>query len=427
MVMFDIAIKNGFCYVNGSFKRLNIGITRSKIGYVGEESIKGDITIDGKNSLILPGLFNAHTHIAMALFRGYAEDMPLMDWLKSKIWRLEAHLTADDVYWGSLLGMIEMIKTGTTCFSDLYIHMDEVAKACGEIGMRGVLCYGMADRGDENRAKKELEIGERFIKKWNGEFNGRIKAVFGPHAPYTCSIEFLKMVRDKANELGVGIHIHVSETKEEVDNFHSIHSKNPVEKLDEVGFLKDDIVIAHGVWLNDREIDILSKKGISVVHNPVSNLKLASGIARVADMLKKGVNVCLGTDGAASNNTYNMFEEIKLTSLLQKVKTGKADAIHAIEAFDMATRNGYRAYKITGGEIREGYLADLILLDRKRFNFIPMYNPVYAIVYSTMGCEVTHSIVNGEIIMENGKILKIDESEVYERIEEIKEKFLSIN
>jgi 5-methylthioadenosine/S-adenosylhomocysteine deaminase len=423
--MYDVAIKKGLCYINGEFKALNVGIEGDKIAYIGKDNISGDIEIDGTSKLVMPGLFNAHTHLAMTLFRGFAEDMPLMDWLKTKIWRAERLLTSNDVYWGSMLGIMEMIKTGTTCFSDLYIYMDKVAQACGESGIRAVLCYGMADRGDSERAKKELKIGEEFIKKWDGAYEGRIKAVFGPHAPYTCSLEFLRDIRNRADEIKTGIHIHISETKEEVENFTKIHSKPPVEKLDEINFLKSDTVIAHGVWLTDVELKILAKRGVSVAHNPVSNLKLASGIARVTEMVKKGINVCLGTDGAASNNTYNLFEEIKLTSLLQKVKTGKADALHARDVLEMATKNGYSAYGIDGGELKEGGLADIILLNRKSFNFIPLYNPLYAIVYSSMGCEVTHTIVGGKILMEERNLLTIDEQKVMERVERIKEKFRS--
>ncbi len=420
--MHDLAITDGLCYINGEFIRANIGIDGNKISYIGKENVRGEISVDAKKSLVLPGFFNAHTHLAMTLFRGFAEDMPLMEWLKTKIWRAERLLNARDVYWGSMLGILEMVKTGTTCFSDLYIYMDEVAKACVESGIRAVLCYGMADRGDPERAKEELRIGEDFIKRWNG---GRIRAVFGPHAPYTCSLEFLTMVKEKAQELGVGIHIHVSETKNEVEEFQKRFGVGPVEKLDEIGFLTPKTVIAHAIWINDREMKILAKRGVSVAHNPVSNLKLASGIAKVAEMIKKGINVCLGTDGAASNNTYNLFEEIKLASLLQKVQTARADALHARDVLDMATVNGYRAYGLEGGEIKRGKLADLILL-KKRFNYTPLYNPLYSIVYSSFGCEVSHAIVDGRLLMEGGELLTLDEDKILDKVENIKEKFLQL-
>ncbi len=422
--MFDVAIKNGICFIDGRFIEANIGIEGNVIAYVGRDDISGDLEIDASRKFVLPGLFNAHTHLAMTLFRGYAEDMPLMDWLEKKIWKAERKLTPKDVYWGSMLGILEMIKTGTTAFSDLYIHMDEVAKAVGETGIRAVLCYGMADRGDREKAERELKIGTEFIKNWDNAFNGRIKAIYGPHAPYTCTPEFLKEVKRKADELRTLVHIHVSETKHEVEEIKRRYGKTPVRLLDEIGFLDDKTVIAHAIWLDDEELRILKERGVSVAHCPVSNLKLASGIARIRDMLEIGINVCLGTDGAASNNTYNLFEEIKLTSLLQKVATGKADALHAKDVLEMATKNGYKAYKINGGELKQGKLADIILIDRDRFNYCPVYDPLHSIVYASYGCEVSHVIVDGELIMEDGIVLTMDEDRVIGKVENLKERFI---
>ncbi len=422
--MFDLAIRNGVCFIEGEFIEANVGIEGNRIAYVGKDEIAGDLEIDASGKFVLPGLFNAHTHLAMTLFRGYAEDMPLMDWLEKKIWRVERKLTPKDVYWGSMLGILEMIKTGTTAFSDLYIHMDEVAKAVGETGIRAVLCYGMADRGDEEKAERELRIGTEFIKNWDNAFNGRIKAIYGPHAPYTCTPEFLKRVKEEANRIGTLVHIHVSETKREVEEIRRRYGKTPVRLLNEIGFLDDKTVIAHGIWLDDVELRILKERGVSVAHCPVSNLKLASGIARVKDMLEIGINVCLGTDGAASNNTYNLFEEIKLTSLLQKVVTGRADALHAKDVLEMATKNGYRAYKIEGGELRKGKLADIILLERDRFNYCPVYDPLHSIVYASYGCEVSHVIVDGELILEDRIVLTMDEDKVLRKVESLKEKFV---
>ncbi len=417
-------IREGICFINGEFVRANVGVLGNRIAYVGREDVKGDIILDAEGKFVLPGMFNAHTHLAMAIFRGYAEDMPLMDWLEKKIWRIERELRPKDVYWGSLLGIVEMLKTGTTALSDLYIHMDEVAKAVGETGIRAVLCYGMADRGDEERGREELRIGTKFIKDWDGAYGGRIKAIYGPHAPYTCTPEFLKEVKERANELGTMVHIHVSETRQEVEMIRERYGKTPIRLLDEIGFLDEKTVIAHAIWLDDEEISILSSKGVSVVHCPISNLKLASGIARVTDMLGMGVNVCLGTDGAASNNTYNMFEEMKMASLLQKVLTGRADAIRAREVIRMATENGYKAYGIKGGRIEEGMLADLTVVDGRRVNYMPVYDPVNSIVYASYGCEVTDVIVDGKIVVEDGTVLTVDEETVLDRVEEIKERFL---
>ncbi len=414
--MYDISIKGGLCLVGDEFTRANIGIQGNRIAYVGREDIRGEVEIMADKKLVVPGLFNAHTHLAMTVLRGYVEDMPLMEWLR-RVWEIEARLTPKDIYWGSILGILEMIKTGTTAFSDMYFHMDEVARAVGESGMRAVLSYGMIEKGDEEKGRNELETGTEFIKEWDGAFSGRIKAVFGPHAPYTCSPGFLMKVKERAEELDTLIHIHVAETKHEFEEIKQKYGKTPVKFLDDMGFLSKRVIIAHAVWVENEEIRILKKRGVSVVHNPVSNLKLASGIARVREMLRAGVNVCLGTDGAASNNTYNMFEEIKLASLLQKVATTRADALKAADVLKMATRNGYVAYGIEGGELKEGMLADIILLDAKSFNYLPLYNPLYSIVYAGYGCEVTHVIVDGELIMDDRNVLTIDEEKVVDRVE----------
>jgi len=422
--MYDLCINGGLCFINGTFIEASIGIEGNKIVYIGKEEAKAELEIDASGKLVMPGLFNAHTHLAMTLLRGYVEDMPLKEWLNS-VWKMEAKLTPNDVYWGSMLGILEMIKTGTTAFSDMYFHMDEVAKAVGETGIRAVLSYGMIERGDEERGKKEIKVGTEFIKEWDGAFNGRIKAIFGPHAPYTCSLDFLLKVKERAEELDTLIHIHVSETKHELEEMKREHGKTPVKILEDIGFLSKRVIIAHGVWLEDEDIRILKRRGVSVAHNPVSNLKLASGIARVVDLLKAGVNVCLGTDGAASNNTYNLFEEIKIASLLQKVVAG-ANAITANDVLNMATKNGYKAYEIAGGKLAKGMLADLVLLNAKSFNYVPLYNPLHSVVYASYGCEVTHSIVDGKLLMEDSILLTIDEenilSKVLERVERIRSK-----
>ncbi len=420
----DVVVRDGLCFVNGEFVQANVGIEGNTIVYVGKEDLQGELEIDARDKIVVPGMFNAHTHLSMTLFRGLAEDLPLKDWLEKKIWRVERLLSGRDVYWGALLGILEMLKSGTTAFSDLYIYMDEVAKAVGESGIRAVLSYGMADRGDKEKAKKELKIGTEFIKNWDNAFNGRIKAIFGPHSPYTCTPEFLKRVKEVARDMNTYVHIHVSETRWEVEHVKALYGKTPVRLLDDINFLDERTVIAHAVWVDDEEMRILKDRGVSVVHCPVSNLKLASGIARVKDMHDIGINVCLGTDGASSNNTYNMFEEMKLTSLLQKVVTGKADALKSEEVLRMATENGYKAYGIKGGKIERGYIADIVLIERRRHNYCPMYNPLHSLMYASYGCEVTHVIVDGELIVEDGIVLTLDEDKIMDKVESLKEKFM---
>lgn len=421
--MYSIAINNTLCYINGEFTRASIGIEGKKIAKISRQELTGEIRFDGRNMIVTPAFFNAHTHAAMTLLRGAAEDMELNIWLKN-VWRLEKKMTPEDIYWGSMLAIVEMIKSGIAGFSDLYIHMDEVARAVGESGVRAVLCYGMADRGDEEKARRELEIGEKFIKDWNNAFDGRITAIYGPHAPYTCTPEFLRTVKEKADEIGTRVHIHVSETQWEVQEIKSRYGKTPVRLLEDIGFLDSNVVIAHGVWLDDKEMEILKRRDVSVVHNPISNLKLSSGIARIREMLELGINIALGSDGAASNNSFNFFQEMKFASLLQKVKYMRADAVKARDVMDMATSNGYRAYGIKGGKIAEGYLADIAMLSKSP-QFYPGYNPLYSLVYSASGEEVQHLIVNGEIIMEDRVILTLDEEKVKDKVEKLKEKFIS--
>ncbi len=419
--MYSIAINNGLCFINGKFIRASIGIEGNRIARVSKEELKGEIEFDACGNIIIPAFFNAHTHAAMTLLRGIAEDMELNTWLKN-VWRLERLLTPEDIYWGTMLAIVEMMKSGIAGFSDLYIHMDEVAKAAGEAGLRAVLCYGMADRGDEEKARRELDIGERFISDWDGAFDGRIKAIYGPHAPYTCTPEFLRTVKERADRLETMIHIHVSETQWEVEEIKKRYGATPVRLLEKIGFLDDNVIIAHGVWLDDEELEILKKRGVSVVYNPVSNMKLSSGIARVRDMLDAGITVALGTDGAASNNSYNFFQEMKFASLLQKVKYMRADAVKAEDVLRMATENGYAAYGIEGGKLEEGYLADIAVLSKSQ-HLYPLYNPTYGLVYSASGEEVQHLIVNGEIVMEDRVILTVDEEKIYDKVEGLKYKF----
>ncbi len=412
--MYDLVIKDGLCFVNGEFTSCNVGINGNEIVYVGRDEVSGEVEVNASNHFVLPGLFNSHTHAAMTLFRGYAEGLPLMDWLR-KIWRVEAKLRKSDVFWGTMLACLEMIKTGTTCFADMYIHMDGVAEAVGEIGIRAVMGYGMADRGDEKKRKEELDIGLDTVTKWNGAFEGRITCMLTPHAPYTCSEEFLREVAEVSRERNLIKHIHVSETLWEVKEIKKKYGCRPVEFLNRIGFLDDRTVLAHAVWLNDEEIKILAERNVSVASCPSSNLKLSSGIAKLYEMIQSGVNVCLGTDGAASNNTLNMFAEMRIASLLQLLR-GKA--ISSREMIEIASKNGYRAYGIEGGEISPGMLADLIVVKRK-FNHIPLHNPENSILFSSYGCEVDYVIINGNMIIDSGELLTADEERIISKAEEV--------
>lgn len=321
----------------------NIYIEGDRISSIGElkEDIKATKTIDGKNKVAMPGLVNAHTHIGMSLLRNYADDLPLHEWLTKKIWPVEAKLTEEDVYWGSLLSMVEMIQSGTTAFCDMYFFMDEVGKGLEEAGMRGVLTRGIIE--EKGKKKEKLDDTRRLHKSWHGKADGRIKVMVAPHAPYTCSPKYLEDIIDLAYELNAGIHIHLSETKKEVEDSFKTYGKSPIKHVYDLGLFKLPTIAAHCVHVDEEDINILRENNVSPVNNPSSNLKLASGFAPIDQMLKAGVNVSLGTDGSSSNNNLNMFEEIHLASIVNKAVNMDAVSVPAITALEMATINGAKA------------------------------------------------------------------------------------
>ncbi|NOR46497.1 MAG: amidohydrolase family protein, partial [Methanosarcinaceae archaeon] len=288
--MADIIIKNGYILTmdpaQDDIKRGVVVIEDGIITQVSGSTDKtADTVIDAKGGVVMPGLVNTHTHAGMTLFRGYADDLTLSDWLENHIWPAEAQLTDNDLYIGTKLACLEMIRSGTTAFVDMYIHVDRVARAVEESGMRAALSYGMIDLGDETRAESELKEGRRFVKEWNGRADGRITTMYGPHAPNTCSREFLMKVKEQAKQDNAKIHIHVLETEAELNQMKEQFGMCSVNMLDEIDFLDNDVIAAHCVWLSDGDMDILNERGVNVSHNPVSNMKLASGIAPVPKML----------------------------------------------------------------------------------------------------------------------------------------------
>jgi 5-methylthioadenosine/S-adenosylhomocysteine deaminase len=414
--MADIIIKNGYVLTMdpaGDIKRGVVVIEDSVITQVADFTHEtADTIIDAQGSVVMPGLINTHTHAGMTLFRGYADDLPLAEWLGEHIWPAEAVLTDKDLYKGTLLACLEMIKSGTSAFADMYIHMDDVARAVEESGMRAALSYGMIDLGDEARGDSELKEGRRFVHKWDGGADGRITAMYGPHAPNTCSSELLAKVKEQAMHDDVKIHIHVLETEAELNQMKERFGMCSVNMLDEIGFLDSSVLAAHCIWLSDGDIDILSKRGVNVSHNPVSNMKLASGIAPVPKMLDRGVNVSLGTDGCASNNNLDMFEEMKTSALLHKVNTFDPTVLPARQVLGMATRNGARALGLETGVLRAGYRADVIIVDMNKPHLTPSYEATSHLVYSTRGCDVRTTIVNGKILMHDYKTIYLDEQQV---------------
>lgn len=386
-----------------------------------------DEVIDAEGKVLIPGLVNTHTHLSMSLMRGLADDLPLDTWLNDHIWPVEANLQGEHCYAGALLACAEMIKSGTTCFNDMYFFMDSVAKAADKAGIRGMLSHGMIDFADEDKRRTEFKETERIIEKCHNTADGRIKVAYGPHSPYTCSEELLREVRRQANKKGLRIHIHVSETQKEVEDVSKVNGKRPFEYLDEVGLLGPDVLAAHAVWLSENEMDLIKERNVKLSHNPSSNMKLASGISPVSQLLKKGVCVSLGTDGAASNNSLDLFEEMKTASLLQKVQTLDPTVLNAGEVFKMATSQGASALGLENeiGTIEVGKKADLALVNMKKPSLTPFRNPVSHLVYSARGADVDTVICNGKLLMKDRELQTIDEARVIAMAEEASQDLLS--
>ena len=371
-----------------------------------------DIVINGQNKITMPGLINTHSHVAMTLLRGVGDDQDLQTWLNEYIWPREAKLNEELVYAGSKLAMAEMIKTGTTTFNDMYFYMEETAKAVEESGMRALLGYGMIDLFDEEKRKSELNETKKFIDKCHNTADGRVQVAVAPHAPYTCSEEILKESKKLADTHNLKLHIHVSETKQEVTDLQKERNETPFEYLNNIGLLDENTIAAHGVWTTPEEMKILKEKNVSISHNPSSNMKLASGIAPINDYIKNGINVGIGTDGVSSNNNLDMFSEMKLTALLQKVNTLDPKVLPAKETFDMATKNGAKALGVNSGKIKEGKLADIIIVNTNVPHMTPVRNPLSNIIYSALGTDVDTVICDGKILMENKELKTINEKEV---------------
>jgi 5-methylthioadenosine/S-adenosylhomocysteine deaminase len=409
-----ICIENVVC-TDGSTK--NIIIEGNHITSVGAEKDRSDIVIDGSKKLALPGLVNSHTHLAMTLLRGSGDDLPLQEWLETKIWPVEKRLTAEAVYYGSLLGAMEMVKSGTTAFVDMYFFCRDVAKAVEEIGIRGYLGSGIFDfPSPESETPFETAVG--FIKEYVNK-SDLIVPVMAPHALYTCSEETFFKCLDVAHKYDLIFHTHVSETEREVKEFIDEKGMTPVEFLYDNGFLDGEFLAAHCIWLTDKEIDMLAEKDVKVSHNPVSNMKIAAGVMRLSDLLKKGITVSLATDGAASNNSLDMFEVMKVCALLHKVCTGDLTAVSARTVFEMATAKGAESLGLRAGLLQEGYLADLALVRINAANAVPHHDFVSNVVYSMQSGNVDTVICNGRRVMEQRKLVHVDEEAVLEKARDI--------
>jgi 5-methylthioadenosine/S-adenosylhomocysteine deaminase len=378
---------------------------------------KPERVIDGKDYLCLPGLINCHTHAAMTLLRSYADDLPLMAWLEKKIWSIEDRLTPEDVYWGTMLAILEMIESGTTTFSDMYFFVDKTAEAVEKSGMRACLARGLVGTGPE--WESGLLDSKELLEKWQGAADGRISIWLGPHAPYTCPPDYLEKVLKLAQDYKAGIHTHVAETVDEVQQIEEIYGKTPVRYLKECGVFQFPTLAAHCVHLTEDDIDVLFENGVGVAHNPESNMKLASGIAPIPQLLSAGVTVGIGTDGASSNNNLDMLEEMRSAAFLHKVNQMNPLALPASQALSLATSGGAEALGLKDvGQLKPGYKADVILVNLHQAHLYPRNNLTAHLVYAARGSDVDTVIIDGQIVMEERKVLTIDKERVFQEVEE---------
>jgi 5-methylthioadenosine/S-adenosylhomocysteine deaminase len=365
-----------------------------------EHRNEAEFIIDGSGRFVLPGLVNTHTHAAMTLMRGYADDMHLQEWLTEKIWPLEAHLTGEDVYWGTKLACIEMIRSGTIAFNDMYFFMEDAARAVDETGMKVQLAYGFIDLFDEEKRETEIKATENLVSAIKSMKNPRIRAAVGPHAVYTVSNDALEWLATYSREEDIGIHLHLCETKKEVKDCVDRTGFRPVELLDRCNCLNHRTTAAHCCWLNNEECNLLANRGVHASHNPVSNMKLAVNRAMPYHWLRQaGGSITLGTDGCASNNSLDLFEEMKFAALLQKFYWNTDTLLPAKEALEMASTAGARALRLGSGRIETGAPADFILIDQSLPCMIPLHDFTSNVVYACNGSAVDTVLCDGRLLM----------------------------
>ncbi|MFC2121589.1 amidohydrolase family protein [Bacteroidota bacterium] len=375
-------------------------------------------TIDAKNQILLPGLINSHTHIPMTIFRGIADDLPLDIWLNKYIWPAEKmFLSEETVSIGTQLGLLEMIQSGTTTYIDNYFFSETIAKETEKSGIRGVIGETILDfpTNSYKNTDEALDIAEKLILKWRN--HPHIHPAVTPHSVYVCSKETLEKSSALASKYNVAVTTHVSETSKEVDDFVKENGIRPPEYLYNLGLFNNTVKAAHCVWLNDNDIEIFRKNNISISHNPSSNLKLASGIAPVQKYIDSGINVCIGTDGAASNNNLDLLEEVRLAALLHKGVTNNPEAIDAETALRMITINGAKALGMENiiGSVEIGKRADIILINKMHASNVPIYDYYSTIIYSTNSSSVETVIVDGKILMLNKKLFTLNEEDIFEK------------
>ena len=421
-----IVIKNVHILGQEREKRTDVYITGDHIASIGKEpaSFLKDEEIDGSHKFLMPGLINCHTHAYMTLMRNYADDLPFHEWLFGRILPMEDELTPEDAYWGTLLGMAEMIRSGTTTFVDMHMFPRMVVKACASSGMRALLTRGLvgSDRHDEGgkmrieQALDEMEYGKSI--------GAPCMFGLGPHAIYTCGEDFLRYVTELALEKGLLINMHLAETKKEFDDCLAEHGMTPAEYAASLGMTDGPAIFAPCVYLGENDFGILANPNVSVATNPASNMKLANGFAPVPRMLKEGIRVALGTDGAGSNNNLNLFTEMHLLTLAHKGNLCDSLVLSAEETVRIATKNGAAAIgREDLGSVEPGKTADLVLIDENAPSMIPNYNRMAAVAYSANGSEVSDVLIGGRIVMRDRQLMTIDEERVHYEVERVASRF----
>jgi len=425
MKSFDILLKNGSILTmdnkNTQIERGIIGIRGDSIEFIGKESDKrynSKKIIDAEGGLILPGLINCHTHAAMALFRGLADDLPLMDWLNNYIFPVESRMDGDFVYTGTLLACAEMIKSGTTTFCDMYLFEDQVAIAAKASGLRCLLGEVLYDFNSPNYGSVEngLRYTESLIEKYKND--SLVSIAVEPHTPYTCSPGVLSAANELSLKHEVPLIIHLAETESEIMEITDRYGKRPVDHLLSLDILGPHLIAAHCVHLNHEEIMMLAENDVRVVHNPESNMKLASGISLVPEMLKKGITIGLGTDGCASNNNLDLFTEMDTAAKLHKLSSMDTTVMDALTVLRMATIEGAKTLGMDHlvGSIEKGKKADIIVLDINKPHLTPIYNPYSHVVYAARGSDIRYSIINGCIVLNKNRLTTLDQGEIVERV-----------
>lgn len=411
-------------------KNSSVYVEDGRIADIGKQAARdADRVLNGEGMILLPGLINTHTHAPMVIFRGYADDMPLQEWLSEKIWKLEPNMTRETCYWGAMLSCLEMIASGTTAFNDMYFFVEDVARAVAESGLRAVLSSVIIDVSPDSKLHRDN--AGKVLDFLKGLKNPLLTPAIAPHAVYSCSEETLLWAKDRADKEQISVHTHIAETKAEQVEMENNRKQKVVEYLDRIGFLHRNVVGAHCVWLSSNEIKLLAQSGTKVAHCPVSNMKLAVGAAApVSEMLQSGVCVGLGTDGAASNNTLNMFETMKFCALLHKHSRWDPTVLPAQRALDLAT---IEAAKVLGmekkiGSIEAGKQADLILVDTRSPNLMPIHGRdtvISDLVYSVGTTNVDATIVNGRVLMQRHHFVTLDPSAILDNVSKVTEDLLA--